>query len=301
MKILLFGKNGQVGWELQRSLVPLGEVVALDQDETGNLVGDLTNFEGVRQTIQTIRPDVIVNAAAYTAVDRAETEEERELVYKLNAAAPALLAREAASLGCLLVHYSTDYVFDGSGAKPWREGDATNPLNQYGLSKAKGEQAIQESGCRHLIFRTSWVYGAHGNNFIKTMLRLMSEREELKVVSDQTGAPTGAELLADITAHAICRVKAHPELQGLYHLTPTGESSWYKFAVFIAAEARKCGASLKIQDIHPIETVDYPTPAERPRNSRLDTTKLREKFNLSLPDWRQGVTRVLQEITTHLQ
>ena len=235
MKILLLGKDGQAGWELQRALLTLGKLIALDRNGVDGLCGDLTDFQGLRATIRTLKPDIIVNAAAYTAVDRAE--EETELADAVNAAAPAIIAEEAALLGAWLVHYSTDYVFNGSGKAPWDETDSINPVNEYALSKAKGEQAVMTTGCRFLIFRVSWVYGIHGSNFIKTMLRLMLEREEITVVSDQIGAPTGAELLADVTAHALIKGVSQPELSGIYHLAPGGETSWHEYAVFIADQA----------------------------------------------------------------
>ncbi|WP_136805335.1 dTDP-4-dehydrorhamnose reductase [Desulfosediminicola flagellatus] len=299
MKILLFGKNGQLGWELQRSLAPLGELIALDRKGTVGLTGDLSDADGLRVTIQTVKPDMIVNAAAYTAVDKAE--EDTGLADSINRFATEVIAQEAETLGCCFVHYSTDYVFDGTGETPWCETDVINPINQYGLSKAKGEQAILESGCRHLIFRASWVYGAHGNNFIKTMLHLMSNREELSVVGDQVGAPIGAELLADVSAHAIRQVTHAPELSGVYHVAPDGETNWYQYAVFIAAQARKCGMSLKVKDIHSILTSEYPTPAKRPLNSRLNTHKLRRVFGLYLPDWQQGVSRAIHQIMADLR
>lgn len=298
VKILLSGKNGQVGWELQRSLAPLGELIALDRNGSADLAGDLTNLDGIRRTIQTVKPDIIVNAAAYTAVDQAEKD--TDAAFHLNARAPGVMAREAASLGCCFVHYSTDYVFDGSGETPWREEAPTNPVNRCGLTKTEGEMAVQESDCRYLIFRTSWVYGAHGNNFIKTMLSLMTAREELKVVSDQIGAPAGAELIADVTAHALCRAKDRPEIAGIYNLALAGETSWHEFAIFIATQARQCGLSLKLKNIISIPTSEYPTPARRPLNSRLDTRNLRRAFGLHLPNWQQGVSRVIQEISAEL-
>lgn len=295
MKILLFGKNGQAGWELQRSLAPLGEVIALGRHGREGLCGDLRDLDGLRATVRQVRPDCIVNAAAYTAVDRAETEgEAADLV---NSGAPGLLATEAASLGCWLVHYSTDYVFDGTGTAPWRETDAVCPLGRYGQSKARGERAIVESGCSYLIFRASWVYGGRGNNFIRTMFRLMAERQELKVVDDQVGAPTGAELLADVTAHALRCCESKPELKGVYHLAPGGETSWREYALFVAAQARHNGISLQVEDVHAVPTSEYPTPARRPLNSRLDTRKLRHVFGLYLPHWQDGVARVISEIT----
>lgn len=295
MKILLLGKNGQVGWELQRSLAPLGKLVALDREGENGLCGDLTDLNGLRLTIDSVRPDVIVNAAAYTAVDKAESEAAKAL--QINHKAPQFLAEEMQRLNGWLVHYSTDYVFDGSGDKPWRENDLTAPLSVYGKSKLLGEQAIQASGCKHLIFRTSWVYGAHGNNFAKTMLRLAGERDHLKVIDDQIGAPTGADLLADITAHALHRAVTLPDLAGLYHLTSAGETSWYDYARFIVSSALNHGIKLKVQDISPISTSEYQTSAQRPRNSRLDTEKLASNFGLHLPTWQEGITRLLKEVS----
>ncbi len=295
MKILLFGKNGQVGWELQRSLAPLGELVALDADSR-EMCGDFTDPDGLIRTVRAVAPDVIVNAAAHTAVDRAESEP--ELARTINALAPAVLAQEAGRGNAWLVHYSTDYVFDGSGERPWLETDATAPPNVYGATKLEGEQLIQRSGCRHLIFRTSWVYGARGGNFAKTMLRLAQERDRLTVIDDQTGAPTGADLLADVTAHAIRAVRPRPELSGLYHLVAAGETSWHGYASFVLDHAQRAGIPLKVAPaaILPVPSSTFPTPAKRPLNSRMDTTKLRHSFDLSLPMWQTGVTRMLTEI-----
>ncbi len=297
MKILLFGKGGQLGWELQRSLAPLGELVALDFDST-EFCGDFTNPAGLAQTVQAVRPDLIVNAAAHTAVDKAESEP--ELVRTINALAPATLAQQAAVLGAWLVHYSTDYVFDGSGERPWREENATGPLNIYGQTKLEGERAIVDSAAKHLIFRTSWVYAARGGNFAKTMLRLARERDRLSVINDQIGAPTGAELLADVTAHALRRATASPDgvnLAGLYHLSASGQTSWHGYASFVLETALKLGATLKASPatVDPVPTTSFPTPARRPLNSRLDTSKLQRSFNLVLPPWQQGVARMLTE------
>lgn len=295
MKILLLGRNGQVGWELQRSLAPLGEVLALDARST-DYCGDLSNLDGLASTVQRFAPNVIVNAAAYTAVDKAESEP--VLATRVNAEAVTVLAREARQLGSLLVHYSTDYVFPGNGEKPWTESDATAPLNVYGLSKRQGETAIQESGCQHLIFRTSWVYAARGSNFAKTMLRLAIERDSLKVIDDQFGAPTSAELLADISTHAIRVLQSQPELGGLYHLAASGEASWNSYARFVLNQAETKGVALKVsaKDIGAVPTSAYPTAAKRPANSRLNTEKLRSAFSVSLPDWQSGVTRMLTEV-----
>ena len=297
MKILLFGKGGQLGWELQRSLAPLGELVALDFDST-ELCGDFTNPSGLAETVRTVRPDVIVNAAAHTAVDKAQSEP--ELVRTINALAPAVLAQQAATLGAWLVHYSTDYVFDGSGERPWREQDATGPLNIYGQTKLEGEQAIALSAAKHLVFRTSWVYAARGSNFAKTMLRLAKERERMSVINDQVGAPTGAELLADVTAHALRQVTASADgasLGGLYHLSASGQTTWHGYASFVLETALNLGVALKASPatIDPVTTAAFPTAAQRPLNSRLDTTKLRRTFNLVLPPWQQGVVRMLTE------
>ena len=295
MKILLLGSEGQVGWELQRSLAVLGDVVALGRAGQGELVGDLHDLEGLARAVQAVRPDVVVNAAAYTAVDRAESEP--ALAATTNTDAPAALAREAAALGALLVHYSTDYVFDGSGETPWAEDAATGPLSVYGATKLAGEDAIRATGCRHLILRTSWVHAARGNNFAKTMIRLAQERDELRVVADQFGAPTGAELLADVTAHAVRAVTKEPTLAGTYHVAAAGETSWWEYARFAIEHARTLGAPIRIapEGVLPIESADYPTPARRPRNSRLDTSKLQATFGLRLPAWREGVARTIEE------
>ncbi|MBS0495656.1 MAG: dTDP-4-dehydrorhamnose reductase [Proteobacteria bacterium] len=295
MNILLFGKNGQLGWELQRSLSVLGQVTALSHDST-QLCGDFAQPEAVADTVRALRPDVIVNAAAYTAVDKAESEPAQARL--LNATTPGVLAQEAARLGAWLVHYSTDYVFDGSGDKPWTESDATGPLSVYGATKLEGEQLIQGSGCKHLILRTSWVYAARGGNFAKTMLRLAQERERLTVIDDQWGAPTGADLLADVTAHAIRHLQSRPEDGGIYHCAAGGETTWHSYAKYVISQAGKAQAALKIKakEIAPIPTSAYPTPAWRPLNSRLDTRRLQANFGLALPPWQQGVARMLAEI-----
>ena len=299
MKILLFGKNGQVGWELQRSLAPLGELIALDHDSK-ELCGDFTDLEGLAKTVRSVKPDVIVNAAAHTAVDKAESE--AELVRTINALAPGVLAQEAEQANAWLIHYSTDYVFDGRGDKPWLETDATAPLSVYGATKLEGEQLIRRSGCKHLIFRTSWVYGARGGNFAKTMLRLARERDSLSVIDDQIGAPTGADLLADVTAHAIRTARQRPEVAGLYHLVAGGETSWHGYASFVIDYARRNGVALKVAPdaIKPVPTSAFPTPAKRPHNSRMDATKLRRTFDLHLPSWESGVERMLSEVLDKL-
>jgi len=295
MKILLFGANGQVGWELQRSLGVLGEVVALSHDSQ-TLCGDFSKPECIAQTIQAVRPDVIVNAAAHTAVDKAESEP--ELARLLNATTPGVIAREAKAINALLVHYSTDYVFGGSGDAPRNETSPVDPLSVYGRTKLEGEQLIQASGCRHLIFRTSWVYAARGGNFAKTMLRLAQERERLTVINDQFGTPTGADLLADVTAHAIRHVAQHPEHLGLYHCVAGGATTWHAYAEFVIATVRQLrpDLQLKVQQIDPVPTSAFPTPAKRPHNSRLDTRKLQQCMQLNLPHWQQGVERMLREI-----
>ena len=296
MNILLFGKGGQVGWELQRSLAPLGNVVALDCGYENNLCGDFMNLAGLADTVRRVAPDVIVNAAAYTAVDKAESEP--ELAHTINALAPGVLADEAQKLGAWLVHYSTDYVFDGSGNQPWRESDSTAPLSVYGKTKLEGELAVARCS-QHLIFRTSWVYAARGANFARTMLRLAAEREQLKVINDQIGAPTGAELLADVTAHAIRETQGEPGLAGLYHLVAAGETTWYDYACFVIEHARRTGKPVRVtaDAIEAIPTSTYPTPARRPLNSRLDTGKLQSAFGLRLPGWEAGVERMLMEIS----
>lgn len=295
MKILLLGKNGQVGWELQRSLAPLGNVLALDRHST-DFCGDLAQPDRLAQSVRAYQPDVIVNAAAHTAVDKAESEP--ELARTLNAWAPAALAQVAAEVGACLVHYSTDYVFTGEGDRPWQEDDATGPLSVYGQTKRAGEQAIVASGCRHLIFRTSWVYAARGGNFAKTMLRLAAERERLTVIDDQWGAPTGADLIADVTAIALRRLQQQPDLSGLYHLVAGGETSWHGYARHVIAQARQIQPEmmLAVRDIAAVPTSAFPTPAKRPLNSRLNTRKLQQAFGVVLPPWQQGVDRMLAEI-----
>jgi dTDP-4-dehydrorhamnose reductase len=301
MKILLFGRNGQVGWELQRSLAPLGELIALGRDAAGNpdgLCGDLCDLAGLARTVHTVRPDVIVNAAAHTAVDKAESEP--EVACLLNATAPGVLADAAQALGAWLVHYSTDYVFDGSGTAPWQESDATGPLGVYGQTKLEGEQALARCD-RHLILRTSWVYGARGGNFAKTMLRLASTRETLNVINDQIGAPTGADLLADATAHTIRQAAASQDssrLAGVYHLAAGGHTSWFEYAKYVLAQAQLALPAIQIvaKQVNPVASSAFPTPARRPHNSRLDTRKLQTAFGLNLPHWQTGVARMLSEI-----
>jgi dTDP-4-dehydrorhamnose reductase len=295
-RILLFGAGGQVGWELQRALAPLGDLVALDRDGAAGLSGDFTQPEALSATVAAVAPAIVVNAAAHTAVDRAESEP--DLAAALNAAAPAALARACAARGAWLLHFSTDYVFDGSGHAPRDEDAPTAPLSVYGRTKRDGEDAIRASGCRHLILRTSWVYAARGDNFVRTMLRLAGERDALNVVDDQVGAPTGAELLADVSAHLLRHVRARPEAGGTYHCVPSGEVSWHGYARHVLAAARAAGRPMRVPDgaVRGIPTAEYPTPARRPLNSRLATRKLRDTFGLHLPPWQQGVDRLLAEI-----
>ena len=294
MKILLFGAKGQVGWELQRSLSPLGELVSLDRSSTG-LCGDLTDLNGIKDTVRRLAPGVIVNAAAYTAVDKAESDLEAAQI--VNAAAPGVLAQAASEAGAWLVHYSTDYVFDGSGSEPWVETDRTGPLNVYGRSKLEGEQLIASQCPNHLIFRTSWVYAARGGNFAKTMLRLAQERETLNVINDQFGAPTGADLIADVTAHAISHVMRKPEAAGLYHLTASGETAWFDYAKYVVDQLIRAQTAPEIivKIINPVATSAFPTAAQRPLNSRLNTAKLQQTFGLQMAPWQQGVARMLAE------
>lgn len=294
MKILLLGKNGQVGWELQRALAPLGKVMALDRHGDQGLCGDLADVESLVRTVRAVAPDVIVNAAAWTAVDKAETEQ--GIAHRINAEAPGVLAREAKALGAWLVHYSTDYVFDGSGTTPWTETDAVAPLNVYGQTKWEGEQAIIQSGCNHLIFRTSWVYAARGDNFAKTILRLAREQDSLRVIDDQTGAPTGADLLADITAHAIRTASGRADVSGVYHVASQGEVTWWGYANFVFEQARAMGETLQVTTVTPIPTSAYPTPAKRPLNSRLAIQKLQSVFGVHMPPWQDGVRRMLTEV-----
>lgn len=300
MRILLLGKAGQVGWELQRALAPLGELVALDRqgDAAQGWCADLTQPQALADTVRRLQPQVIVNAAAYTAVDKAESE--HSLAHQINAEAPGLLARQAAAQGAWLIHYSTDYVFDGSGDQPRDEDAPTAPLNVYGRSKRDGEEAIRAAGSRHLILRTSWVHGPRGGNFVRSILRLAGERERLTIVDDQIGAPTGAELIADVTAHLLRALPAMGDVGGTYHLAASGETSWCDYARFVVARALALGARLAVtpEGIAPIPTSAYPTPARRPLNSRLDTRRLRARFGLHLPDWRPAVDRLVTEIVS---
>ena len=292
MKILLLGKNGQVGWELQRSLAPLGEVLALDRHSTSHC-GDLTNLDGLTETVRLFKPDVVVNAAAYTAVDKAESDS--ETAHLVNALAPEALSRACKAIGATLVHYSTDYVFDGSGQTPWSETDPTGPLNAYGRSKLAGEQGIAKQGAQHVIFRTSWVYGSVGGNFAKTMLRLAQEREKMTVIHDQFGAPTDAALLANLTALTL---QSQQPLSGIYHLAAAGVTTWFDYANYVLAKAKQLKPSLHyvVKDVVPVPTSEFPTPAQRPLNSRLNCSRLAQALQLRLPAWQTGVDQLLAKI-----
>ena len=296
MKILLLGCKGQVGWELQRALAPLGEVVACDFDSPAPYRADFSRPESLLELVDRVQPQLIANAAAHTAVDRAESES--ELARAINAAAPGVLARAAAARGAWLLHYGTDYVFDGSGSTPRDEEAATGPSSVYGRSKLEGEEAIRASGCRHLILRTSWVYAARGGNFARTMLKLAAERDELRVIDDQIGAPTGADLLADVSAHALRAAIATPALAGTYHCVAAGETSWHGYARFVIEWARAHGHPVRVapEAVHAVPSSAYPTAARRPLNSRLSTARLRRAFGLSLPPWQNGVERMLREV-----
>lgn len=294
MKIVLLGKDGQLGWELQRSLAPLGTIIALDRKTTPR--ADFTRPADVANTIRRLRPKLIVNAAAYTAVDRAETDTRNAML--VNAVTPAQLAEVAAETNAWLVHYSTDYVFDGSGHTAWTEWDACRPLNKYGFTKLVGEESIRATGCNHFIFRTSWLYGARGNNFIKSILALAQERDTLKVVNDQFGAPTSVEIISDITAHAVRAAMITPRLGGTYHVAQAGETTWFDYARHIIARARDAGLPITVADasIHAVSTSEFAALARRPANSRLNTEKLRRAFDLHLPHWQTCVDRTLAEL-----
>lgn len=293
MKLLLTGKHGQVGFELQRALAPLGEMVAVDQTEC-----DLSNPEAIRRLVREARPDVIVNPAAYTAVDKAEADS--DLAFAVNAAAPGIIGEEGARLGAFVIHYSTDYVFDGNKQGAYVEDDATNPQSVYGHTKRDGELALANANPRHLTLRTSWVVGAHGGNFAKTMLKLAADRDSLNVVADQWGAPTSAALLADVAAHLIRQQQSKPDSfpYGTYHCVAGGETNWCDYAHYVIGAAIKAGRPIKVQPeaIKPIATADYPTPAKRPANSRLDASKFRNTFGLELPPWQVGLDHILQQV-----
>jgi dTDP-4-dehydrorhamnose reductase len=295
MNILLFGKTGQVGWELQRSLAPLGNLIALDV-HSEKYCGDFSNPRGVAETVRKIKPDIIVNAAAYTAVDKAETEP--QYAQLLNVSSVESIAKAASEVDAWVVHYSTDYVFPGTGSTPWKETDSAAPLNVYGKTKLAGEKVLQENCKKHLIFRTSWVYAGKGNNFAKTMLRLAKEHTELSVINDQFGVPTGAELLADCTALAIRVAIKKNKVAGLYHLVANGTTTWYDYAELVFAEARNAGIELTLDKLNAVPTSAYPTLARRPNNSRLNTEKFQSNFDLFLPKWETGVKRMLNELFT---
>lgn len=294
MRILLLGKNGQVGWELQRSLAPLGEVIALDRHGHNGLQGDMSKPEAVKQTILKLKPDIVVNASGYTAVDLAETEQ--DLAKQINFNAVQSIAEACMKIEALLVHYSTDYVFSGQGNSAFLESSEVDPINMYGKTKAQGEQAIVSSGCKYLIFRTSWVYAVEGKNFLKTMLNLAQQREELSIINDQIGAPTSAELIADVTAQAIREVTNENSKIGIYHLVAGGETSWFDYANYVFEQAKLSGVELRVKKVSPIPTTAYPTPAKRPYNSRLNNQKLQSTFQLILPEWKLGVQRTLTEL-----
>ena len=294
MKFLVTGKNGQLGFELQRALAPLGAIIAVDREDC-----DLADADAIRSLVRSVQPDLIINPAAYTAVDRAESEP--QLATALNALAPAVLGEEATRINAAVIHYSTDYVFDGTSPRPYVETDATNPLNVYGRTKRDGDLALQQSCPQHLIFRTSWVVGAHGNNFAKTMLRLAKERDSLSIVADQMGAPTSAALLADVTAQLIGRMQREGRSTfpfGLYNCTNGGVTSWHAYACFVLQQALDAGVALKTHpaQVKPITTAEYPLPAIRPANSQLDTALFCSTFDLILPDWQQGLHHILQQV-----
>jgi dTDP-4-dehydrorhamnose reductase len=294
MKFLLLGRNGQVGFELRRALAPLGEVAAFDFPAC-----DLTVPDSIRGIINAVKPQVIINAAAYTAVDKAETEP--QLAKAINSIAPGIIGAEAKKIGARVVHYSTDYVYDGSKTTPYVETDTTNPLGVYGLTKRDGDVALAESGAEHFVFRTSWVFGAHGANFVKTVLRLGAERDKLNVVSDQIGAPTSAALLADATALVLAQLRWRNPADvpsGVYHLSASGDTSWHGFAhaILRGAVSRRLTLKLKPEAVRAIPTSEYPLPAKRPMNSRLDTTHFRETFGLALPHWQADLDHVLDQL-----
>ncbi|WP_130804956.1 dTDP-4-dehydrorhamnose reductase [Acinetobacter ihumii] len=300
MKLLILGKNGQVGWELQRALQPLGNVLALDryQDTKTQYCGDIANFDAIVQVLTQFRPNIVVNATAYTAVDKAETDlEQADLINHL---AVKHLAEQCKTVNALLIHYSTDYVFDGLGQTAWQETDEKAPQNAYGHTKLAGEIALEQSQAKFINFRTSWVYGTHGNNFIKTMLKLAKSKDELNIIADQIGVPTGAALIADVTAQVIryylFNPHQHNDLHGHYHLAPQGETSWYDYAQLIFEQARQKGIELQIKRVEAIPTTAYPTPAKRPLNSRLNTQKLQQTFHIHLPEWQQGVEHAIAEM-----
>ncbi|MDY6450133.1 dTDP-4-dehydrorhamnose reductase [Acinetobacter faecalis] len=294
MKILLLGKNGQVGWELQRSLSPLGEIIALDRHGLNEWCGDLTQPEKIYQTILDISPDVVVNASAYTAVDLAEAD--TETANLVNHLAVGKIAEACLKVKALLIHYSTDYVFNGDGQTSFSEDNTIEPLNVYGQTKALGEQVIVASKCDHLIFRTSWVFAEKGKNFLKTMLNLAQQREELSIIDDQIGAPTSAELIADVTAYSLIQVLNDKSKSGIYHLVASGETSWFEYAKYVFEQAENEGLDLAVKKVNPIPTTAYPTPAKRPHNSRLNNHKIQQSFHLVMPEWKVHVKRTVTEL-----
>lgn len=300
MKILLLGKSGQVGSELNRALQPLGQVLALnrDIDQYTHFTGDITDYSAIKAVFKKYIPDIVINATAYTAVDQAE--ENIKKADQVNHLAVKHLAEQAKIYDTLLVHYSTDYVFSGEGNVAWREDDHTSPQNVYGKTKRLGEEALEQSGAKFINFRTSWVYSTYGKNFIHTMLQLGKKKDTLSIISDQIGAPTGAALIADVTAQALRYYSLYPEQQrdllGHYHLAAEGATSWFEYAKFIFQKAEKSGEKFTLKSIQPILTVDYPTPAVRPLNSRLNTQKIKQNFKIHLPTWQQGVEHVIGEI-----
>ncbi len=295
MKILLLGKTGQLGTELQRSLLPLGELITLSRHSTDHC-GDLLRLNELVDTVRQIQPNVIVNAAAYTAVDHAQIQANE--ARQMNAVAPGVLAQEAAALGAWLVHYSTDYVFSGRGSRPWAETDPTEPLNVYGQTKLDGDVAVQASGCKHLILRTSWLYGRQGGNFARTILQRAQTQDHLAVVNDQFGAPTGADLLADLTVHALAQAMQRPELAGLYHVAAQGKATWFSYAQFVLEQAQRRGLALRVppEAVEPVSSEAYGALAPRPANSRLNTGKFCSAFGVALPSWQDGVARLVADL-----
>ncbi len=297
--ILLFGVNGQLGFDLQKVLTSVGNVIGVDRKQI-----DLSQPESIRSIVRSYRPAVIVNAAAYTAVDKAESDV--DMAYAVNALAPEVLAEEAQACGAIMLHYSTDYVFDGQKAGYYTESDTPNPQSIYGRSKLLGEQAVGRVCERHFIFRTSWVVGQQGGNFLKTILRLATEREKLRIVADQLGVPTTSELIAEVSAQVLCvmrNIAPDDKRWGLYHLVAGGETNWHAYAQYIITLLQRYGHTLKItpEDVEPITTAEYPLPAVRPANSRLDTIKLRSVFSCELPDWKVGVNNVLLQLISQQQ
>lgn len=297
MRILVLGGSGQLGWELTRALAPLGDVTALDRGGRGGLSGDLEDPDGLRLSLRSLEPELIVNAAAYTDVDRAESEPER--AERINADAVAVLAAETDRLGACLVHYSSDYVFDGAGAAPWDEDANAAPLNVYGRTKLAGERAIRDSGCRHLLFRSQWVYGTRGDNFIAKILRAAMTETRMRVVADQSGAPTGAELIADVSTLCLHRVIEQRGPYGTFHVAARGETTWHGYARFVIDRARRAGWPVSIADdaVVAVTSEEWSAPAERPRNGRLSVERLERTFGLRMPEWQRGVARAVAEMS----